>query len=179
MNAMDPHEVLGVAADTDLRAAKKAYVRLVKIHKPERDPERFAQIRAAYEALRAEIEFSAQFDSASSSPPKPDVSSVTHAPNSLLDDSDAELEPGVAMAEALEDAFQGNWDADDELSHPREDGFVLECQRAIDRALLERRPGLALEVLRKHGWHDDPMRQSALDYEAWRCALVIPARTAG
>ena len=49
---LDPMGVLGVtpdAGDADVRAA---YLRKVKEHPPERDPEAFERIRDAYEALR-------------------------------------------------------------------------------------------------------------------------------
>ncbi len=49
----DPYEVLGVdrAAATE-EAVRSRYLELVRQHPPERDPERFAEIRAAYECLQ-------------------------------------------------------------------------------------------------------------------------------
>lgn len=48
----NPFAVLGVDASTSPEAIRKAYFALVRAHPPERDPERFKQIRAAYEQLR-------------------------------------------------------------------------------------------------------------------------------
>lgn len=49
----DPYEVLGLdrAAATE-EAVRSRYLERVRQHPPERDPERFAEIRAAYERLR-------------------------------------------------------------------------------------------------------------------------------
>lgn len=49
----DPYAALGVARDATLDAIKDAYFKLVREHPPERDPEAFKAIRAAYERLRA------------------------------------------------------------------------------------------------------------------------------
>jgi curved DNA-binding protein CbpA len=48
----DPYEVLGIARTASAAALKQAYFALVRAHPPERDPERFKQVRAAYERLR-------------------------------------------------------------------------------------------------------------------------------
>ena len=48
----DPYEILGLdtdAADEEIRAA---YLRLIKEHPPDRDPEKFERIRDAYDSLR-------------------------------------------------------------------------------------------------------------------------------
>jgi len=48
----DPYEVLGIERTASAAALKQAYFALVRAHPPERDPERFKQVRAAYERLR-------------------------------------------------------------------------------------------------------------------------------
>ena len=48
----DPWDVLGVSADADQAAIRSAYLRAIKEHPPEREPERFEAIRDAYAALR-------------------------------------------------------------------------------------------------------------------------------
>ena len=48
----DPYEILGIApgaSDAEIRAR---YLELVRRHPPDRDPERFAAVRQAYEQLR-------------------------------------------------------------------------------------------------------------------------------
>ncbi len=49
----DPYAVLGVARRADEAEIKRAYFRLVREYSPEREPEKFQQIRAAYEQLRS------------------------------------------------------------------------------------------------------------------------------
>ena len=48
----DPYAVLGVDPRATLDEIKAAYFALVRAHPPERDPEGFKRIRAAYEQLR-------------------------------------------------------------------------------------------------------------------------------
>jgi curved DNA-binding protein CbpA len=49
---MDPYALLGVAPSATLEEIKQAYFAQVRAHPPERDPEAFKQIRAAYERLK-------------------------------------------------------------------------------------------------------------------------------
>lgn len=51
MTKAQSYEILGVAKDADEKAIKKAYFRLVKKFSPEKDPEKFKEIREAYEYL--------------------------------------------------------------------------------------------------------------------------------
>ena len=48
----DPYKILGIARSATAAALKQAYFALVRAHPPERDPEMFKQVRAAYERLR-------------------------------------------------------------------------------------------------------------------------------
>lgn len=48
----DPFAFLGVPTDAGEGAIREAYRRALREHPPERDPEGFKQVRAAYEALR-------------------------------------------------------------------------------------------------------------------------------
>ena len=43
------YEILGVAKDADEAAIKKAYAARIREHRPDRDPEGFRAVRAAYE----------------------------------------------------------------------------------------------------------------------------------
>jgi curved DNA-binding protein CbpA len=45
----DPHEVLGLPADSDDDAIRSRYLELVRQFPPEQEPARFAEVRAAYE----------------------------------------------------------------------------------------------------------------------------------
>lgn len=51
----DPYEVLGLEHTADTETIRRRYLELVRRHSPEREPERFAAIRAAYEELRDPI----------------------------------------------------------------------------------------------------------------------------
>jgi hypothetical protein len=48
----DPRQLLGVKPGADAREVKRAYVRLIKIYKPEHYPKEFRRLRDAYEALQ-------------------------------------------------------------------------------------------------------------------------------
>jgi curved DNA-binding protein CbpA len=48
----DPYKTLGIERTADEAEIKQAYFALVREHPPERDPEGFKRIRAAYEKLR-------------------------------------------------------------------------------------------------------------------------------
>jgi DnaJ-class molecular chaperone len=48
----DPYEILGLSSDSDDTTIRKRYLELVKQHPPERAPEKFRAIRAAYDQLR-------------------------------------------------------------------------------------------------------------------------------
>lgn len=48
---MDCYKVLGIAENADQKEIKRAYFRLVRQFSPENDPDRFQEIRAAYEML--------------------------------------------------------------------------------------------------------------------------------
>ena len=49
----NPYETLGLASTATEAEIKQTYFKLVREHPPERDPEGFKRIRAAYEKLRA------------------------------------------------------------------------------------------------------------------------------
>lgn len=48
----DPYEILGLAADATDEEIRAAYLRLIKEHPPDHDPEKFERIRDAYDYLR-------------------------------------------------------------------------------------------------------------------------------
>jgi curved DNA-binding protein CbpA len=50
--AANPYAVLGVDRRASDAEIKRAYFRLVREYAPEREPEKFQEVRAAYEALR-------------------------------------------------------------------------------------------------------------------------------
>jgi len=56
----DPRGFFGLAADFDRKALKRAYNRLIRQYKPERDPRAFQTIREAYEVLEGELRYGKQ-----------------------------------------------------------------------------------------------------------------------
>ena len=56
MNLKAAYELLGLAPGCDQRQARRAYLRLLRTHKPERDPEGFMRLRQAYEQVKAAAE---------------------------------------------------------------------------------------------------------------------------
>jgi curved DNA-binding protein CbpA len=50
----DPYQVLGIARGADDAAVRAAYLAAVRLHPPERDAERFAAVRRAFDALASE-----------------------------------------------------------------------------------------------------------------------------
>ncbi|MBF0626263.1 MAG: J domain-containing protein [Magnetococcales bacterium] len=50
----DPYHVLGLTPEAGDEAVRQAYLEMVRRHPPERSPDRFREIRAAYESLRSE-----------------------------------------------------------------------------------------------------------------------------
>ena len=47
----DPYEVLGLSSSADAAEIRSRYLQLVREFSPERAPERFTEIRAAFDAL--------------------------------------------------------------------------------------------------------------------------------
>ena len=52
----DPYQVLGLNRSCEAPEIRRRYLTLVRQHSPERDPERFAAIRSAYDELRDPVE---------------------------------------------------------------------------------------------------------------------------
>ncbi len=51
---MTPYEILGINSSSDDKTIRNAYLRLVKEHSPDRDPEKFKKIADAYETVKDE-----------------------------------------------------------------------------------------------------------------------------
>jgi curved DNA-binding protein CbpA len=48
----DPYEVLGIPPDSDDETIRRRYLQLVREFSPERHPQKFAEVRRAYEDLK-------------------------------------------------------------------------------------------------------------------------------
>ncbi len=66
----DPYVVLGVERTSDEAAIKRAYFRLVREYPPEREPEKFQELRAAYDQVKT-AEARSQTDLFLLQPPPP------------------------------------------------------------------------------------------------------------
>jgi len=51
-NAVDPYSILGLESQADEAEIKRAYFRKVREFPPEREPQKFQEIRRAYEKLK-------------------------------------------------------------------------------------------------------------------------------
>jgi len=49
---MNPCQTLGIPADSNEQAVRRRYLQLVRENPPDRHPQKFAEIHAAYEQLR-------------------------------------------------------------------------------------------------------------------------------
>ena len=57
--ANDPFQILGVSRDAGEAEVRARYLELVRQYTPEREPEKFREIRAAYEAARDPLSIAA------------------------------------------------------------------------------------------------------------------------
>ena len=57
----DPYEILGISPDADAITLKRAYIRLIRKFKPERDPDSFRRIREAYELAELKLKQNSLF----------------------------------------------------------------------------------------------------------------------
>ena len=104
---MDPYALLGVAPAATLEEIKRAYFAQVRAHPPERDPEAFKQIRAAYERLKTP-EKRLETDMLRLEPwPEPDL-----PPSAPLDHSVSPADV-IYAARALSDLARTDWREDD------------------------------------------------------------------
>ncbi|QDU66597.1 J domain-containing protein [Engelhardtia mirabilis] len=111
----DPLGFFGLSSPLDQRELKRAYNRLVRRHKPERDPEGFQRIRAAFEQLRQGPTDQPSFEA----PPQ-----VARA------NRDAELRRAELHGER-DDAAETAWPAEPGQSSPARQFFIDSLRRDI------------------------------------------------
>ena len=103
---------LGLTSATDAQGARRAYLKLIKVRKPESDAEGFKRVRQAYERVSAQLEQPQSFAapapaSSTTSAPLPVVAPVPAAPGSASNSLDAfraefaVLPPGASVEAAL------------------------------------------------------------------------------
>ena len=97
--AQDPYALLGVDRHGDEAAIKNAYFRLVREYPPERAPEKFQELRAAYDQVRS-AEARAQTDLFLLQPPPP-------LPRRRRLAYDLDVQPADIIALALELGLAG------------------------------------------------------------------------
>lgn len=85
--------ILGIAPTDDIRSVKRAYAARLKECRPEDDPQGFAQLREAYEAVLARLASKAKTPAVQPLGSPPEVSTEQPPPS-------AAVKPGAAYAEA-------------------------------------------------------------------------------
>ncbi len=145
----DPHALLGVATEATADEVRRAYLRRIKVFKPDRHPDAFRRIRGAFEALQAGFEIRAR------------LRDVT--PPAAGWDHDAEPEPEPARAaptstrrQRLEALTTGVYDA---LREQRRDeaGRLLLTPEAELLAVEPAFTGLLLDVCCATIWSATPL----------------------
>ncbi|MEE9383857.1 MAG: hypothetical protein V3V08_10630 [Nannocystaceae bacterium] len=98
-----PHDILGVPPDANRETVRKAYHALLRRYNAGREPEKLKEIRAAYEELRAQTAFLAQFREAKArsdeTPPRP-VDPATPQPTPRPGPERAAPEPNTLVPPA-------------------------------------------------------------------------------
>lgn len=95
----DPFELLGVSSEVDARGLKRAYVKRLKVFRPDDNPEAFRRVRAAYEQARDLLSRAESSSSPSPEPPPSHPSDRSDPPAEVPDET-----PAVVT---LEDWIQG------------------------------------------------------------------------
>ncbi len=107
----EPFEVLGIddASGLDEKALRRAYIRRIKIYRPDRHPDEFARVRRAYEAAQRELQWRAMygddpdwFDDDEDAAPHPYADDRDPGAETLPDEID--LEDGAPVAEETGEA---------------------------------------------------------------------------
>ena len=100
---MSHWQMLGLAPDADERSIKRAYARLLKVHRPDENPDEFQRLRQAYEATLAEAQWRAQAEDEGSyvsldvSEPTPDSSpTVVQAPALAISLDDIDVQTSIS-----------------------------------------------------------------------------------
>ena len=94
---MTPAETLGVAPGASEAEVRKAYARAVRSHPPDRDPDAFMRVRAAYELLcdrTRPVYASPHVVAAAPVPPTPRAAPTAPAPTRAPQDAEALLLAG-------------------------------------------------------------------------------------
>ncbi|MBK8256322.1 MAG: hypothetical protein IPK82_27095 [Polyangiaceae bacterium] len=106
MNLPEAYQELGIDPASSAEEARRAYLRQLKIKKPEADPNGFMRLREAYDRVRESIELRATlhklgaFDVPSAAPPEPAVAPATQAVVKPDDEpEDAQLPDGWKVIE--------------------------------------------------------------------------------
>lgn len=109
--------LLGVAADTLPGDVRRAYLRAVKAHPPEKDPDGFARVRAAYELLGAgaRAQWAAALDRLTSAQDDGAATDVADGADEASESESGEVEPVDAAQESgrrerIERALRGGSD---------------------------------------------------------------------
>ncbi|MGX1174371.1 J domain-containing protein [Pseudomonas sp. R151218B TE3479] len=108
---MSHWQMLGLAPDADERSIKRAYARLLKVHRPDENPDEFQRLRQAYEATLAEVQWRAQADdegtyASLAVEPTPDSSPIARAPTLAISLDDIDVPMPISPPEPSLDQMQ-------------------------------------------------------------------------
>jgi|JI10StandDraft_1071094.scaffolds.fasta_scaffold34915_2 hypothetical protein len=69
-------KVLGIEVSAGEDGARRAYLRLIRVHKPDRDPQGFQRVREAYDRVKGEIVWRARWAAAAEEDDAPDAEAI-------------------------------------------------------------------------------------------------------
>jgi hypothetical protein len=124
---LNPFELLGVQPGVSDRDLRRAYVRLIRIYKPEQFPEHFRRIREAYETARRYAQFYTAFQASGDSsdlppqnpPPTPDRTVVPEADNVSMPAAQGHVSLPCPLEEELDEAWSWAVDGDEARAYAR------------------------------------------------------------
>jgi hypothetical protein len=171
----DPYLLLGVDHSVDRQTLRRAYVRLIRVYRPEHFPDQFRRVREAYEHLEAYWRYRQQFagDASTSTADEPEnAGAENHLDAGCASDNKTMSAPASRLGEPAESPVDVAW----KLARKGQPG---EAYRHL-RELEQRQPGNEELCLRLY-WLLVlyPNLDPSCDRRAWLVAGLPAAGLAG
>jgi hypothetical protein len=96
----DPYLLLGIDDAVDHHGLRLAYVRLIRIYRPEHFPEQFRRIREAYDELAGSLRYQRQYDSDAPAPEPPEqlaAAAANASEEQLVSHNDTTVPPASVL----------------------------------------------------------------------------------